>query len=163
MFLLSWLISWPEEKLKCKMLAIDLNKFNKLLMIRLCAFLFLNKMDLNHFSTHNIDHIPLHISYIQYLYLFYKWKMIIWKVMGSTPVGGLENSFVEYFDLRTLLHYLHFIQVANPFIINETCLIFAGSSAGGRGKETHRSHCRQEELCEWFTCCWINFTLTSNK
>ena len=42
----------------------------------------------------------------------------IWKVMGSTPVGGSENSFSEYFDLRTLLHYLHFIQVTNPFIIN---------------------------------------------
>ena len=40
-----------------------------------------------------------------------------WKVMGSTPVGGSENSFSEYFDLRTLLHYLHFIQVTNPFII----------------------------------------------
>ena len=39
----------------------------------------------------------------------------IWKVMGSTPVGGSENSFSEYFDLRTLLHYLHFIQVTNPF------------------------------------------------
>ena len=34
--------------------------------------------------------------------------------MGSTPVGGSENSFSEYFDLRTL-HYLHF--VSNPFII----------------------------------------------
>jgi len=31
--------------------------------------------------------------------------------MGSTPVGGSEKSFSEYFDLRTLLHYLHFIQV----------------------------------------------------
>ena len=41
----------------------------------------------------------------------------IWKVMGSTPVGGSENSFSEYFDLRTLLHYLHFIQVTNPFMI----------------------------------------------
>ena len=41
----------------------------------------------------------------------------IWKVMGSTPVGDSENSFSEYFDLRTLLHYLHFIQVTNPFII----------------------------------------------
>ena len=29
----------------------------------------------------------------------------IWKVMGSTPVGDSENSFSEYFDLRTLLHY----------------------------------------------------------
>ena len=33
-----------------------------------------------------------------------------WKVMGSTPVGGSEKSFSEY-DLRTLLRYLHFIQV----------------------------------------------------
>ena len=41
----------------------------------------------------------------------------IWKIMGSTPVGGSENSFSEYFDLRALLHYLHFIQVTNPFII----------------------------------------------
>ena len=41
----------------------------------------------------------------------------IWKVMGSTPVGCSENSFSEYCDLRTLLHYLHFIQVTNPFII----------------------------------------------
>ena len=40
----------------------------------------------------------------------------IWKVMGSTPVGGSENSFSEYFNLRTLLHYWHFIQVTNPFI-----------------------------------------------
>ena len=40
----------------------------------------------------------------------------IWKVMGSTPVGGSENSFSEYFNLRMLLHYLHFIQVTNPFI-----------------------------------------------
>ena len=51
----------------------------------------------------------------------------IWKVMGSTPVGGSENSFSEYFDLRTLLHYLHFIQVTNPFIIFDfvvnTCFI----------------------------------------
>ena len=31
----------------------------------------------------------------------------IWKVMGSTPVGGSENSFSEYFDLRMLVHYLH--------------------------------------------------------
>ena len=30
----------------------------------------------------------------------------IWKVMGSTPVGGSENFFSEFFDLRTLLHYL---------------------------------------------------------
>ena len=37
--------------------------------------------------------------------------------MGSTPVGGLEKSFSEYFNLRTLLHYLHFIQVTNPFRI----------------------------------------------
>ena len=40
----------------------------------------------------------------------------IWKVMGSTPVGGSENSFSEYFNLRTLLHYWHFIEVTNPFI-----------------------------------------------
>ena len=25
--------------------------------------------------------------------------------MGSTPVGGSENSFSEYFDLRTLLNF----------------------------------------------------------
>ena len=24
----------------------------------------------------------------------------VWKVMGSTPVGGSENYFSEYFDLR---------------------------------------------------------------
>ena len=40
----------------------------------------------------------------------------IWKLMGSTPVGGSEKCFSEYFDLRTLLHYLPFIQVTNPFI-----------------------------------------------
>ena len=40
----------------------------------------------------------------------------MWKFMGSTPVGGSENSFSEYFDLRTLLHFLHFIQVTKPFI-----------------------------------------------
>ena len=38
--------------------------------------------------------------------------------MGSSPVGGSKSSFSEYFDLRTLLHYLHFIQVTNPFITN---------------------------------------------
>ena len=38
--------------------------------------------------------------------------------MGWTPVGGSENSFSEYFGLRTLVHYLHFIQVSNPFIKN---------------------------------------------
>ena len=32
----------------------------------------------------------------------------IWKVMGSTPVGGSENSFSAYFDLRTLLNYLYY-------------------------------------------------------
>ena len=37
----------------------------------------------------------------------------IWKVMGLTPIGGWENSFSGYFDLRTLLHYLLFIQVTN--------------------------------------------------
>ena len=26
----------------------------------------------------------------------------VWRVMGSTPVGCTENSFPEYFDLRTL-------------------------------------------------------------
>ena len=32
--------------------------------------------------------------------------------MGSSPVGGSEKKFFsEYFDLRTLLRYLHFIQV----------------------------------------------------
>ena len=30
----------------------------------------------------------------------------ILKVMGSTPVGGSENPFSEYFDLRMLLHCL---------------------------------------------------------
>ena len=32
----------------------------------------------------------------------------IWKVTGLTTVGGSENSFSEYFDLRTLLHYLQY-------------------------------------------------------
>ena len=44
----------------------------------------------------------------------------IWKVMGSTPIGASVNSFSEYrgyFNLRTLFHYLHFIQINNPFII----------------------------------------------
>lgn len=31
-----------------------------------------------------------------------------WKVMGLTPVDGSENCFCEYFDLRTLFHYLCF-------------------------------------------------------
>ena len=35
--------------------------------------------------------------------------------MGSTPLGDSENSFPEYFDLRSLLRYLHFILVTNPF------------------------------------------------
>ena len=51
----------------------------------------------------------------------------IWKVMGSTPVGGSENSFSEYFDLRTLFHYLHFIQVTNPFIISKLIFSFYDS------------------------------------
>ena len=42
----------------------------------------------------------------------------IWKVMGSALVKCSENSFSEYFDLRMLLHYLHFIQVTNWFINN---------------------------------------------
>ena len=37
--------------------------------------------------------------------------------MGSTAIGGSESSFVEYFDLKTLLSYLHFIQVINSFIL----------------------------------------------
>ena len=37
----------------------------------------------------------------------------------SEPPTGSENSFSEYFDLRTLLHYLHFIQVTNPFITSQ--------------------------------------------
>ena len=40
----------------------------------------------------------------------------VWKVMGWTPVGDSENYFSEYFGLRTLLRYLHFIQVTDPFI-----------------------------------------------
>ena len=36
--------------------------------------------------------------------------------VGSTPIKGSENLFSEYFDLRTLLHYLHFIQVTSLFI-----------------------------------------------
>ena len=28
--------------------------------------------------------------------------------MGLTPVGGSENSFSEYFDLRTVLYYLFY-------------------------------------------------------
>ena len=47
----------------------------------------------------------------------------IWKVMGSAPVGGSENSFSKYFDLRTLLHYLHFIQVTNPFNIKSVYIL----------------------------------------
>ena len=39
----------------------------------------------------------------------------IWKVMGSTPVGGSENSFSEYFDMRTLLHYLYFDKLNGLF------------------------------------------------
>ena len=46
----------------------------------------------------------------------------IWKVMGSTPIGGSEM----YFDLRTLLHYLHFIQVTNPFIFFFSLKEFSG-------------------------------------
>ena len=46
------------------------------------------------------------------------------KVMDSTPLGCSENSFSEYFDLRTLLCYLHFFQVTNPFIINLFILWF---------------------------------------
>ena len=42
-------------------------------------------------------------------------------VMGSILVESSESSenyFSEHFDLRTLLHYLHFIQVTKPFIIH---------------------------------------------
>ena len=42
----------------------------------------------------------------------------IWKVMGSIPVGGSENSFPEFFDLRTLLRYFRsFIERYNNVII----------------------------------------------
>ena len=37
--------------------------------------------------------------------------------MVLTPIGGSENSFSEYFDLRALLRYLHFIQVTSLCII----------------------------------------------
>ena len=52
----------------------------------------------------------------------------IWKVIGSTLVGGSENSFSEYFVLRTLLHYLHkvyYCSIALTFhIVNSTsCVI----------------------------------------
>ena len=33
--------------------------------------------------------------------------------MGLTPVGGSENSFSDYFDLRTLLRYLKFFPSIN--------------------------------------------------
>ena len=42
---------------------------------------------------------------------------------NSTPVGNSENSFAEYFNLKALLHYLHFIQVTNPCIIL-SCWLF---------------------------------------
>ena len=45
--------------------------------------------------------------------------------MGSTHVGDSENSFCEHFDLRTLLRYLHFIQVTNPFIMKKKCFRFS--------------------------------------
>ena len=56
--------------------------------------------------------------------------------MGSTPVGGSKNSFSEYFDLRTLLHYLHFIQVTNPFKIY-SCLQLSSSMARFVWKPAH--------------------------
>ena len=47
--------------------------------------------------------------------LLHYWKKPV--SMGSTTVGGSDNSFSENFDLRMLLHYSHFFQVTNPFII----------------------------------------------
>ena len=38
-------------------------------------------------------------------------------VSSVSPFWKRRCSIAEYFDLRTLLHYLHFIQVTNPFII----------------------------------------------
>ena len=45
----------------------------------------------------------------------------IWKVMVSTPVGGSENSFSEYFDLWTLLHYLKVIAFIYNFQLQLSC------------------------------------------
>ena len=43
----------------------------------------------------------------------------IWKVMGSTPVGGSE--FSEYFDLIMLLHYLKVIAFIYNFQLRLSC------------------------------------------
>ena len=42
--------------------------------------------------------------------------------MGWTPVGGSDNSFSEYFDLRTLLHYLHILLFIKLTYLNQELL-----------------------------------------
>ena len=59
----------------------------------------------------------------------------IWKVMGTTPIGGSENSFSEYFVLRTLLHYLHkvyYCSIALTFhIVNSIWKVMGTTPIGG--------------------------------
>ena len=62
-----------------------------------------------------VNDLAHHESLIQFVSQWLERPTGIWKVMGSNPAGGSENSFSEYFDLRPLLHHLH--QVTNPFII----------------------------------------------
>ena len=60
--------------------------------------------------------------------------------MGSTPVGDSENSFSEYFDLRTLLHYLR-----------RNSLLYAGWLLNlPRFQDARPDHVRVESL----SCCF---------
>ena len=61
--------------------------------------------------------------------------------MGSTPVEGSENSFSEYFDLRTLLHYLPYTYF-NSFSTHA----FVGKFLGHLDYTSCRVTARYEEL-----------------
>ena len=87
---------------------------------QLFTFIILTHWALQYGRTH-VTHKNLHLVYdLAYhkspIAQWFEHPNCIWKVMGSTPVGGSENCFSEYFNLRTHLHYWHFIQVTNPFI-----------------------------------------------
>ena len=60
-------------------------------------------------------------------------KRIFWAPNGSRTHDLQNTGWTLYFDLRTLFHYLHFIQVTDSFIIEillnipvrkPSCLLF---------------------------------------
>ena len=55
--------------------------------------------------------------------------------MGLTPVGGSEKSFSEYFDLRMLPCYLHFIQVTIHLSFKPMLLILSTARFTGENSQ----------------------------